>query len=92
MTNYEKANVLLSMGYASKSPLGHTSKNFDDTGCISFDLGFNIWGYILPDDEKVSIVTYKTVFDYGNIDLDKISVISSDDEFGIEGLKNLDHN
>ena len=32
MTNYEKASILLSLGYASK---------LDKAGCLTFDLGYN---------------------------------------------------
>jgi|GEM_PF-6927211 len=42
-TNYEKALILLSMGYASK---------LDKTGCLIFDLGYNTFGFIKSSPEN----------------------------------------
>ena len=76
-TNYEKALILLSMGYASK---------LDKTGCLIFDLGYNTFGFIYPDDVNVTVVLDNSNInsDCGSIDVDTISIVGTKDNYDIE--------
>ena len=77
-TNYEKALILLSMGYASK---------LDKTGCLIFDLGYNTFGFIYPDDVNVTVTaddSFNTDSDCGFIDLYTMSIIGTKDNYDIE--------
>ena len=79
MTNYEKANTLLSLGYASK---------LDKAGCLTFDLGYNTssFGFIYPNDSNVTVILDNSNInsDYGSIDLDTMSIIGTKDNYSIE--------
>ena len=76
-TNYEKALILLSMGYASK---------LDKTGCLIFDLGYNTFGFIYPDDVNVTVVLDNSNInsDCGSIDVGTISIVGTKDNYDIE--------
>ena len=77
-TNYEKADFLLSVGYAKKQ---HTYRY---TGCIIIDLGYGTWGYIFPCDTTVTIVDGYKIIDYGYIDLNNLYVVSHKCIYDIE--------
>lgn len=69
MTNYEKAMQLLNDGIAKK----HFT--FDETGCIVLDLGDVYAGYISPIDKYVEVGSLGSHDFFGNIDLDRMSVL-----------------
>lgn len=69
MTNYEKAQVLLNEGIAKKH------YTFARTGCIVLDLGDVYAGYISPIDKYVEVGSLGSHDFFGNIDLDRMSVL-----------------
>ena len=78
MTNYEKAEVLLSLGYASK---------VDKTRGLMFNLGCSAFGFIYPNDINVHIVIdndNNTDFDEGAIDIDRMLIIGTKGNYNIE--------
>ena len=78
-TNYEKARIQLSMGYASK---------LDKTGCLTFDLGYSTssFGFIYPNDTNVTVILDNSNInsDYGFIDLDTMRIIGTKDNYSIK--------
>lgn len=77
MTNYEKASILLSLEYASK---------LDKTGCLTFDLGYNTFGFIYPNDANVTVILDSSNInsDYGSIDTDTMCIVGAKDNYRIE--------
>ena len=72
MTNYEKVSTLLSIGYASK---------LDKTGCLTFDLGYNTFGFIYPNDANVTVILDNSNInsDCGSIDINTMSIVGTKD-------------
>lgn len=68
MTNYEKAQTLLD-GVAKKH------YTFSQTGCIVLELGGVYAGYISPTDKYVEVASHASHDFFGNIDLDRMSVL-----------------
>ena len=77
MTNYEKVSTLLSIGYASK---------LDKTGCLTFDLGYNTFGFIYPNDANVTVILDNSNInsDCGSIDINTMSIVGSKDNYSIK--------
>lgn len=71
MTNYEKACKLLNMGVAKKH------YTYDETRCIVLDLGGIYAGYISPINKYVEVGTLGSHVFFGNIDLDRMSVLDT---------------
>lgn len=71
MTNYEKAQALLDSGVAKKH------YTFSQTGCIVLDLGGVYAGYISPVDKHVDVASIGSHDFFGNIDLDKMTVLDA---------------
>lgn len=69
MSNYEKALELLNRGVAKKH------YTFSQTGCIVIDLGDVYAGYISPIDKYVEVGSLGSHDFFGNIDLDRMSVL-----------------
>ena len=77
MTNYEKASTLLSLGYASK---------LNKADCLTFDLGYNTFGFIYPNDANVTVILDNSNInsDYGSIDVDRMCIVGIKDNYSIE--------
>lgn len=71
MTNYEKAMQLLNEGIAKKH------YTFAKTVCIVLDLGGVHAGYISPIDKYVEVGSLGSHDFFGNIDLDRMSVLDT---------------
>ena len=70
-SNYEKALILLSAGYA------HKHSTFKDTRYIFLDLGGRWGGYISPKEEFVDVTIDNVHVAHGNIDLDRLMVLDA---------------
>ena len=77
MTNYEKADMLSSMGYASK---------LDKTRCLIFDLGYDAFGFIYPNDANVTVILDNSNInsDCGSIDIDRMCIVGTKDNYSIK--------
>lgn len=82
MTNYQKADFLITTDYARK----HCTYMY--TGCIIVNLGYDTWGYIFPGDTNVTVVSENTIIDYGYIELNNLTVNSLRCIYNIEKVSN----
>ena len=82
MTNYQKADFLITIDYARKH------RTYMYTGCIIINLDYDTWGYIFPGDTKVTVVSENAIIDYGYIELNNLTVNSHRCIYDIEKVSN----